>query len=345
MLTPLEVSAIKDELTTAKNPLILFHDDPDGLASFLLCYRYIQCGRGFPVKAKPRITVEPYARKADEADKVFVLDVAMVDQEFIDAVKKPVIWVDHHALLERENVKYYNPQKRGVNIPTPALIWQVMGEDRPQDLWIATVGTIADWYFPPFAETFSDACPAILPITARTVEDSLFGTELGVLAKVFSFNLKGSMTEVVKSIKILTRIQDPFEILNQTTPGGKFLWKKYVDINTAYEQLKKRALEKVTDDKLFVFLYTDDRLSLTKDLANELLYLLKDKVIILGREREGEMRCSLRAPGKKPLSKALEKALVGLQGYGGGHEQACGAAIKQEDWEQFLVNLRRELKL
>src|SRR3989338_3274199 len=133
MLTPNEVASIKEELLNSKRPLFFFHDDPDGLASFLLCYRYIHEGRGLPVKAYPRITKETYARKVEDysPDKVFILDVAMVDQEFIDAVTVPVIWIDHHTLLERERVKYYNPQKRGVNIPTPALIWQVIGEEKP----------------------------------------------------------------------------------------------------------------------------------------------------------------------------------------------------------------------
>ena len=347
MLQPNEVAAIKEELQNCQKPLFFFHDDPDGLASFLLCYRFLKEGKGLPVKAYPRITVEPYARKVEEygADKVFVLDVAMVDQEFIDAVKVPVIWVDHHTVLERDRVRYFNPQKRGVNIPTPALIWQITGEERPQDLWIAVTGSIGDWYFPPFATAFQQAYSQLLPQTCATVEDALFNTRIGILVKVFSFNLKGPMEEVLKAVKILTRIENPYEILEQQTPAGKLLWKQYLSVNKDYERLKKEALKNETKDKLFVWTYSEDKLSLTKDLANELLYLFKDKVIVLGREKSGEYRCSLRAPAKINLLKALERALVGIQGYGGGHEQACGAAIKKDDFKQFLENLRRELQL
>jgi single-stranded DNA-specific DHH superfamily exonuclease len=92
-----------------------------------------------------------------------------------------------------------------------------------------------------------------------------------------------------------------------------------------------------------VHTYSHDELSLTKDLANELLYKFKDKVIVLGRIKSGEVRCSLRAPADIQIDKALEKALIGIQGYGGGHEQACGAGIKQEDFEKFIENLKREL--
>ena len=346
MLTPKEVASLKEEILSCTHPLFIFHDDPDGLASFLLCYRFLKEGRGIPVKAYPRVTVEPYARKAEEygADKVFILDVAMVDQEFIDAVKVPVIWVDHHTVLERDRVKYFNPRKHGVNIPTPVLIWQVTGEERPQDLWIAVTGAIGDWYFPAFAAEFQQAYPEILPLTCKGVEDALFNTVLGTLVKVFSFNLKGSMSEVNQAVKILTRIEDPYEILEQRTPRGKLLWKKYLQINKDYERLKEMALKKDSKDPIFVFTYQEDRLSLTKDLSNELLYRLQ-KVIVLGREKSGEYRCSLRAPGNTKLSAALERALIGIEGYGGGHEQACGAAIKKEDFKRFLENLQKELGL
>ena len=150
-------------------------------------------------------------------------------------------------------------------------------------------------------------------------------------------------SEVNKSIKILTRIESPDEILKQTTPRGKLIWKKYQLINRTYEEMLVTISKTATMDKLFVYTYTHDQLSLTKDLANELLYRFPDKLIVLGREKEGEMRCSLRSGPQWNIAKALEKALVGIQGYGGGHEQACGAGIKKEDFARFLQNLRREL--
>ena len=337
MLTSQEVARLKEELTNCTRPLFIFHDDPDGLASFLLCYRFVKEGRGIPLKAYPRVGVEPFARKVEEfgADKVFILDVAMVEQEFIDAVKVPVVWIDHHAVLESDRVKYFNPQKRGVNTPTPVMLWQVIGEERPQDLWIAVVGAIGDWYLPDFAQSVMKMC---------CVEDALFNSEFGTLAKVFSFNLKGKMSDVSASVKILTRIDDYHDILDQKTPAARLVWKRYLAVDKIYEKMMDDALKHDSADGLFVYTYADDKLSLTKDLANELLYKLK-KVIIVGREKSGEVRCSVRAPADVKLINAIERALVGVEGYGGGHEQACGIAIKKHDFKCFLDNLRKELKL
>ena len=46
---------IRKELETTSRPLYFFDDDPDGLASFLLLYRFIGEGKGVIVKAGPTL--------------------------------------------------------------------------------------------------------------------------------------------------------------------------------------------------------------------------------------------------------------------------------------------------
>jgi single-stranded DNA-specific DHH superfamily exonuclease len=348
MLTEKEVEQLRDELATAKRPLFFFHDDPDGLASFLLLYRMANEGKGVIVKASPRLAGNIFSSKVDEygADKVFVLDLAIVEQEFIDSVKVPVIWIDHHAPLQRENVKYFNPKTRGQGTPVAYLCWQVS----QKDLWIAMAGCVGDWFMPgaEIVEKFRKEYPDLLPAEIKKPEDALFNSKLGLLVKILSFNLKGSTGDTLKSVKILTRIENPNEILNRETPRGKLIFKSYEKVNDDYEKLRSLALKAETKekkDRLLMFTYTEDRLSLTKDLANELLYRFPDKVILLGREKSGEVRCSLRSGTKIKLLEGLTRALIGIEGYGGGHEHACGAAIKKHDFKRFVENLRRELNL
>ncbi len=341
MLTEPEVRKLKDALDNCQRPFIFFHDDPDGLASFLLFYRYKREGRGYPLKAYPRLTAA-HAEKVHEygADYVFVLDIALADQEFFDALKGiPCIWLDHHAPQEREKVVYINPRLRGHNVPTPVGCYQVV----QQDLWLATLGSIGDWYLPDYAQEFQKQYPDLLP-EISTVEEALFNSPLAPLIKLLSFNLKGATNEVMQSIKILTRVESPYELLNRETPRARYLVKKFESINQIYEKLLIEAEKKVTADPLIVFIYSDDTLSLTKDLANEVLYRHNDKIIVLGREKSGEMRCSLRSGPKTILLPLLQKALIGVEGYGGGHEHAVGAGIKKEDFVRFLDNLRNELK-
>lgn len=341
MLTIEQEKQIRKALTNSARPFYFFHDDPDGLSSFLLLYRYKREGKGYVVKAVPSIKLEHY-KKIEEynSDACFILDIAIVEQEFLDKSKIPVYWLDHHTPLQREKVHYYNPRiSFNKNLPTPIMCYQIV----KQDLWIATLGSISDWVMPPFVEEFKKKYPTLLPKKVKTVQEALYKTKLGLLIKIFSFILKGPTSKVYKNIKALTRIQDPHDILEQKTPAGKFIWKHYEKINKHYEVLLKQAIKKNKGKKLLVYTYTSDKLSLTKDLANELIARFPEKIIILGREKDDEVRCSMRAEQGVRLDLALQKALQGVNGHGGGHEQACGGAIKKKDFKKFLKQLEEEI--
>jgi nanoRNase/pAp phosphatase (c-di-AMP/oligoRNAs hydrolase) len=44
-----------------------------------------------------------------------------------------------------------------------------------------------------------------------------------------------------------------------------------------------------------------------------------------------------------PLLPILKKSLIGIDGYGGGHEYACGANVKKHHLKEFLDNIRKNL--
>ena len=348
MLTPAEVHKLREELVTCTNPFFIYHDDPDGLASYLLFYRFLREGKGFVLKAVPHIKKEMVRHVVGaSADKVFVLDIAMMDQDFVDALGMTVVWVDHHQPQDLQRVKYFNPRLRGKNIPTPVLCWQVVGEPRPQDLWIATVGSIGDWYFPEYVKAFREQYPDLLPEDITTVEEALFNpkSKVATLVKVFSFNLKGKMKDVERAVQALVRIQSPNEILNQSSPEGKLVYERYEAVNKEYEELKQKAVAEVQKQKdlIRVFTYSKDELSLTKDLANELCYLYPDNVIVLGRKKSGDIRMSLRST-KMNILPAMERALAKVRGRGGGHEHACGASVIEDDFPAFLEAFGEGLK-
>jgi hypothetical protein len=239
MIPKKQIDQIRDELKHCKRPIFFFHDDPDGLCSFLLCYRFINEGKGVVIKTHPKISTM-FTRLVDEygADKVFVLDIAMVDQDFIDRVGVPVVWIDHHEPQDRKNVKYFNPRiGKNENIPPSRILYDVVG----QDLWISMAGCIGDWYMPDLKEEFCTKYPSLMDASIEKPEEALFNTRLGELIKMLSFNLKGKTQDVMKSAKVLTRIETPYEILDHTTPRGNFIHKKYLKIKDVYDELLKKA--------------------------------------------------------------------------------------------------------
>ncbi|MEK6949900.1 MAG: DHH family phosphoesterase, partial [Nanoarchaeota archaeon] len=224
-------------------------------------------------------------------------------------------------------------------VPTTYMCYQVV----KQDLWIAALGCIADYYMPDFIDEFKEKYPELMNEEGKTTVGSLyFDSKLGTLIKIFSFCLKGKTTDVTASMKVLTRINSPWEILNQETPQGKFIFRRYERINKLYDETLNNAMAGEKKDKLLVFIYTDDKMSFTGDLANELLHRFPGKTIIVGRKKDDEVRMSIRS-SKIQIPPILEKCLEGLEGYGGGHEYACGANVKQKDFDEFVKRIRKSV--
>src|SRR3989344_4317192 len=347
MLSPQQVTELKDEIDHCTKPLIFFDGDNDGLTSFLQLYRYKGDGKGVILKSKPNLTLE-HVRRVEEygPDKIFVFDVALVDQEFIDAVKVPIYWFDHHGPYDRTggHLKYINSLLWDSTTSPCVMIYQIC----QKDLWIAALGAIADHQIPYFWKEFVTTYPHLAEDRVYNGPfDVRFNTPLCILIKVFSFNLKGSTTDAMKSIKIMSRITGPDEILNQETAQGRFLFRKYQALNKEYEFLRKKALKAYSkEDPFFIFKYTENQTSFTKDLADDLMYHHQDKVIVLAREKEGHYVMSMRTSESGPVIKdSVERALVGLEGSGGGHAHACGCKIPQEHFETFISRLREELKM
>jgi single-stranded DNA-specific DHH superfamily exonuclease len=342
MLTTKEIEEIRDNIDNSKNPLFFYDDDPDGVCSFLLLYKIKKEGKGVIIKSSPKMGSQ-WLRKVDEInpDKIFILDKPILDQEFIDGAKRDIIYIDHHQVQELKNLKYYNPRlkKSDAYYPTTYMAYQVNGN--PENLWLGMVGCLGDWMMPEFAKDFSKQYPELLP-KVKDLKDAVYKQPIGKLVRIVSFILKGPTSEVRKSIKILSRIETPLEILNQETPQGKYLFKRFSQINLKYLELITDAKKKATSSKLLLYYYSENKWSFTADLANELTNTYENKVILIARKKNGEMKCSVR--GQKPIRGALEKALVGIEGYGGGHENACGTVIKEDYWDQFLVNFKREIK-
>ncbi|MBW2992501.1 hypothetical protein KY345_04760 [Candidatus Woesearchaeota archaeon] len=343
MISEKQIKEIREELDYSKRPLFFFHDDPDGLCSFLLLYKYVREGKGIVIKSSPKVGVQ-FLPKVEEygPDKIFILDIALVNQDFLDKVKVPVIWIDHHDPLDRDNVKYYNPRLNDADDNTPVSYYCYQATQREEDLWIAICGIVGDWFMLPLSKQFSKKYPHLLPAKITKPDKVLFSTKLGELIKILSFILKGSTSEVMKCIKIMTRIEGPHEIMDQTTPRGKYIYKRAMQIKKEYDEMLKDAM-KAKKKEIVTYTYAGGKYSFTKELSNELLFQNPNKVILVCREKGDEMKCSLRSGLSVILPPILERSLRDIDGYGGGHEHACGTCIKKEDFQQFLSNLKDEL--
>jgi single-stranded DNA-specific DHH superfamily exonuclease len=339
MVVPQEVlDKARAMLASAKHPLFLHDDDCDGTSSFVLCYQF--CGRegkSVPVKRSPCVTTDFLRSVRDyEADLVVVLDKPKVDRDFLIDTKLPVLWIDHHepqrdTIQGLSNVHYVNPRMYDDtdNRPTVSWCYKITGKS----LWLAVVGCIADYHLPDYLEEFKQQYPALLPATYTKVEDLYLDTPVGKIIQVIQFNLKGMSTEAKKSVLTLTRIDDPYEILEQRSARGKFLWKKYERLASGYEALLARA-RALPDGPILLFIYEDDLMTFTSELSNELLIRYPQRITLVGRHHDGAYKCSLRSRDVE-LPPIIDECLKGLDGYGGGHKFACGLYVAEKDWAVF----------
>ncbi|RLE43965.1 hypothetical protein DRJ19_01555 [Candidatus Woesearchaeota archaeon] len=338
------INKIKKELGSAFRPLFFFHDDCDGICSFLILYKIL------PQAEKPYVIVksDPYVDKRfigklryANPDKIVILDLADIKQSFLERSNQRIIWIDHHGPAEKKNdrILYLNPRLHGCNYPVSALCYEIAG--KPESLlWIATIGCIADWHVPDFFPLFLKKYPDLAE--RKAIGDIIYKTKLGKIIRIFSFALMGRSKEAYPYIEHIKKLQSPYELLNAETSHARIILKKYEKINKEYQSLFAKVLKSIKkqkEKKLFLFTYSNAKYSLTKELANELIYLFPEKIIIIGREKNDEISLSLRAR-KLDLRKALAYSLKGLWGYGGGHECAAGATIKKSDLSLFLKRIK-----
>ncbi len=367
MLNKKQIVEIRAHLEKAQNPIFFFDNDPDGLCSFLLLQRYIKRGKGIAIKSFPEMTDEYFRRVTElNADYIFILDKPVVSSEFFDEVKNfniPVVWIDHHKIddLKVPDFVYYynsamkNPKK---NEPVTYMCYQVA--NKKEDLWIAVLGCVFDRFVPDFYPEFYKLYPD-LSVKTKDAYDIYYKSQIGNIIKMMCFALKDRITNVIKMIKFLTEVKNPYEVLEESNKNRE-MHIRFKQINKKYQKLLDKAKLLANSDfaqfslpptpkeinlssrnlqdknKLLFFQYAGD-LSISADLSNELCYLFPKKIIVVAYITG--VKANISARGEKVKNLILQ-SLKGLEGAtGGGHENAVGAQVKIEDLEKFRENLEK----
>lgn len=343
MLTKKQVKEIKEHLYKAQNPLFFFDNDQDGLCSFLLLQRYIERGKGVPIKSFPELTVD-YFRKVRELnpDYIFILDKPLVSKEFFQEARQiniPVVWIDHHEIqMKIPNFVncYHSFSNKSRNAEAvSAFCYQI--SQREEDLWIAVIGCISDAYIPDFYSDFKKTYPD-LSIDSKKVLDIYFESGIGKIAQILGAGLKDKTSNVIAMLKFLMKVKTPYEILEETNKNYT-IHKRFNEINKKYKKILEKA-ERVgkVSAKILFFGYRGD-LSISSDLANGLCQKFPEKIIVVGYISGAKVNISVR--GKK-IKEIILKAIEGFEGAtGGGHDDAVGVKIRFDDLEKFRDRLEK----
>lgn len=345
-LTPEAIQDIQERLVHAARPLIFFDDDADGLTSFLLTYTYNK--NAIPLRAAmgPELKTD-FKRYVDEhqPDLILVLDKPRADPEFFKEVRTPTIWLDHHDPTVQEphtwpynHLTYYNPALGNTEDHRPVAYWMRQVTNGP--LWLATLGVTSDWDTS-LLDAFREEHPALAPET-NDIHEALFNSPLGEIIRVLNFSLKGRTSAINKNLQALTKITQPQELLETNTPASKHIHKHTKPLLKEYQRQLQEALSSDEEEDLFVHVFEHIEQSFVADIANELLIRTQANVIVVARNDGKRVNLSMRSHDVE-LPPILEYALQTVDGYGGGHTNACGGSVAVTNWEEFLSRVKEQI--
>ncbi|MBS3077292.1 hypothetical protein J4233_03390 [Candidatus Pacearchaeota archaeon] len=349
MLTKKQLAEVREHLENAKNPIFYFDNDTDGLCSYILLRKFLGRGKGVAVRSFPGLD-GGYARRASElgADSVFILDKPVLSKEFVEIIDSfglPLVWIDHHDVpcdeFEKEfkNIFVFNPARNSgkdkSDEPTTYLCYKIT--KRKEDMWLAVIGCIADHFLPEFVSEFKEHYPDFWGVVKEPF-DAYYKTEIGRIAMAMNFGLKDSVTHVVQLQNFLISCKNPGEVFAEG-PSNYSFRRKYLDIKRKYDSLLEKA-GNFSNEKVVFFEYGGE-MSMSADLSNELHYKNPGKYVLVAYKKGEVSNISLRG---KNVKKILEKVLKGVDGTGGGHDDAVGARIKTSDLEKFKEVFEEEVK-
>jgi single-stranded DNA-specific DHH superfamily exonuclease len=343
MISEEHIKEIREHLEKAQNPLFFFDNDNDGLTSFLLLRRFIHTGKGIAIKSFPELDVSYYKRVEElKPDYIFILDKPAVSDDFLIKTFEnnlPVVWIDHHVVEKpkiRANLFYYNNSKEhAINEPVSYICYKIT--NKKDDLWIAVIGCISDCYIPDFYEDFFKEYPELGKTNPTSAFDLLYKSEIGKITTILDFSLKDSVSNVVSMIKFMIEAKSPMDILEEN-PKTKQILKRYEEINKKYQKLIQKARH-FSRNKILFFQYGGD-LSLSGNLANQLIYEYPDKLIVTAFIKGDVANISLR--GKGDVRKLTLEAIKDIKGAtGGGHKNATGAKMSSESLPIFRERIEK----
>lgn len=344
MLTKKEISEIREHLLRAQSPLFYFDNDQDGLCSYLLLRRFYNKGNGVPVKTSP-LSMD-YFRRIEEfyPDYIFILDQPTVSKEFFDAIKEkniPVVWIDHHEndkSLIPEEIHYYNPiySSKKSNEPVTKLCYEVT--KKKEDLWLLIAGCLSDKFFPKEYKEFSKFYPDLV-IDSKDPFKIFYDSEIGKVSRIIGMGLKDRTSLVMKMIRFLIQARTPYEVLEEKSETMS-LHKRFNEINSKLLSLVKKAKEMKGNSKLLFFKYSGE-ISMSSDLSNKLSYELPDKFVIVAFLKGARVNISIRGENAKGI---VEKAIKEFPlAKFGGHRDAVGAQMDEDELDKFKENLEKIL--
>jgi single-stranded DNA-specific DHH superfamily exonuclease len=374
--------SISKLIENSKNPIMFFDADTDGGTSYLQLKNAFPQIKGFYMP-KNFDKQYMQANLVAKSDLVIFFDIPILREDFLTKViengGQKMVWVDHHPSNDIRTIKKYkiinlNPlnYNKKDNRASSYLAYLVSGKKK-ENLKYVVLGTVADFFLLNVIIDFynedkinfklliniSDAkreelfnflksnkynSPKSKQEREKWIRYLNYETNLGLVKNFIDFIYKLEETEKVsKAFKIIEKLSLA-DLIGEINSGKNWPFDENLKMKKKYNIFLKDAM-KLKDEELIIY-EGEGSTPFTKTISEEMCYRFKKWKMIVAcfkKTDSDEYRCSLRGNGIE-VNKLVDRALEGLNGYGGGHPFAAGATVKNKDFNQFKSNLKKEFE-
>ncbi len=333
------VTRVMDFIKKNDNFSIFYHLDSDGITSAVILSTALE-KMGKRVYSFRVTNYEDFEKGIDLSyfsDNIILCDM-QPSKSFMDRFNnRKLCVIDHHELIDNDNIVYINPKMWGDMTYTPCslLTYRLFKDFIPELDWVAAIGVAGD-------SGGKENGDFVRKVAKRNVvqlknDEYLFDNDFGLASIMI-----GSMTlqygrigaeEAVGIIKSTPSLKDLIE--NQRLVSASASAKKeLLSLREHFEQKKE-----LYDDLVYFFeanpLKKRYSSSLITPLSLEKEYYGK-VIVFMTRINSKTTRVNIRANGVNiKLPEVLKEIFKEINGNGGGHNMAAAAAIRPTDTEKF----------
>ena len=120
----------------------------------------------------------------------------------------------------------------------------------------------------------------IWPLSQKKPYDVFYNSQIGKIARIFSFALKDRTTNVINMMRFLMKANTPYEVLEDSSLNHT-MHHRFEQIDKTYQKLLKKANKIGENSKKILFFQYGGELSISSDLSNHLIYQFPNKVIVV----------------------------------------------------------------
>lgn len=376
-----KVELIRKTIDKSLNPIMFFDTDTDGSTSYLQIKRNFPKVKGYPMdKDLKRQKKLIYNYVKPETDLIIIFDVPFLYDEFLEKIKsKKIIWADHHPTNLQSQIKQFdiihlNPLNYDLNDNRPSCFLANKVAGKFNNLDLLTVGSVSDFFLLDNISKLYLKDKKIFNMIFNGIDENKkkeiftflrdykfndkrvnkkkesfirylsYGTNLKNIKNFFDFICKFEIDgQSEKAFRVIEKMKLE-HIISSINSGQKFPFDEFALKMKEYKKDLDKALD-FGEKEIYFYEYVGKQ-SFAKTLSEELNFKFKkSKVVAVSFRKEGKDWHSISIRSRTiQINDLVQEALKGLEGRGGGHPLAAGAAVHKKDFSKFKVKFLNLIK-